>query len=193
MTTCLVDCCNIRIDEASGSGVQKLAEKAIVETLEQDKGKTLSESATRGGGWSIFRVPAHVREVDNRAYSPRIVSIGPFHHNEEALRAFEDQKERFLSCLQKRMSRECEVRLENAMKGMEKKTRKCYSENFGGIKSDDFVQMMLLDCCFIVELLRLYAKSDQVIFFSRNQQPRTKKDTVTLIYINIYICYNILY
>ena len=51
----------------------------------------------------------------------------------------------------------CEVDLEKAMKEMEEKTRKCYSEDFGGIESDDFVRMMLIDGCFIVELLRLYS------------------------------------
>jgi hypothetical protein len=154
MATCSGDCFSIPIDEASGSGAQKVAE--LKEGLVQDNGETLSESATvLGSGWPIFRVPAHVREVDNRAYSPRLVSIGPFHHDEEALRPFEVHKKRFLSRLEKRMGPECqERRLEKAMQKMEKKTRACYSEEFGGI--DDFVQMMLLDGCFIVELLRLY-------------------------------------
>ena len=31
--------------------------------------------------WSIFRVPVHVRDVDDKDYTPKIVSIGPFHHN----------------------------------------------------------------------------------------------------------------
>jgi hypothetical protein len=128
-----------------------LAEKAsaIIKTPEQDNGETLSESATLGRRWPIFRVPAHVREVDDRAYSPRIVSIDPFHHYEEALRAFEDHKKRFHSRLQNQMRRRgCKVDLEKAMKEMEEKTRECYSEEFGDIESDDFVRMMLLDGCF---------------------------------------------
>ena len=148
--------------------------------------KTFSESATLGRGWSIFRVPAHVREVDKRAYSPRIVSIGPFHHNQEALRAFEDQKKWFLSRLKKRITSSEVHDLENAMKEMEEKTRKCYSEDFGGIKSDDFVRLMLLDGCFIVELLRLYTTMTtyKVLLFFINQQPHMKKDTN---HIYIYI------
>jgi hypothetical protein len=167
MATCFGDCFNIPIDEASSSGLQKVAEKASAIIPEQDNGETLSESATIGGGWPIFRVPAHVREVDNRAYSPRIVSIGPYHRDEETLRPFEDHKKRFLRRLKKRMGRECqERRLEMAMQEMEEKTRECYSEELGGIESDDFVQMMLLDGCFIVELLRLYTppkKTSQVL------------------------------
>jgi hypothetical protein len=111
------------------------------------------------GGWPVSRVPAYVRQVEKEAYTPKIVSIGPFHHNEPSLRAFEDQKMRFLSSIQNQMSCRCVVLLENAMKEMEEKTRKCYSENFQGINSDEFVLMMLLDACFIVELLRLYTKT----------------------------------
>ncbi|KAE8126137.1 hypothetical protein FH972_020881 [Carpinus fangiana] len=170
------DSFNIRID--GPSGVQKVAESkeasAIVKTHEQDNGKTFSESATPSRGWSIFRVPAHVRKVDKGAYSPRIVSIGPFHRKQKDLRAFEDQKKRFLGRLQNQMRRRgCEVDLEKAMKEMEEETRKCYSEDFEGIKSDAFVQMMLLDGCFIVELLRLYAKS-----YQKNDDAEEEKEPI---------------
>ncbi|KAI3939360.1 hypothetical protein MKW98_022228 [Papaver atlanticum] len=43
-----------------------------------------------------------------------------------------------------------------AMKGWERKTRECYSEKFDNIESDDFVQMMVIDGCFVIELLRLF-------------------------------------
>ncbi|OVA19722.1 Protein of unknown function DUF247 [Macleaya cordata] len=46
--------------------------------------------------------------------------------------------------------------LEEAMKLLERKTRECYSESFYNIDSDDFVQMMVIDGCFVIELLRLY-------------------------------------
>ncbi|KAI3944984.1 hypothetical protein MKX01_006616 [Papaver californicum] len=47
-------------------------------------------------------------------------------------------------------------KLESAMKGLERKTRECYSEKFEYIESDDFVQMMVTDGCFVIELLRLF-------------------------------------
>ena len=111
--------------------------------------------------WSVSRVPAHVREVEKGAYTPKIVSIGPFHHNEPSLRAFEDQKMRFLSRLQNQFSVEV---LQTAMREMEENTRKCYSESFQGINSENFVQMMLLDGCFIVELLRLYNNTTYQVY-----------------------------
>jgi len=74
---------------------------------------------------------------------------------------------------------------------MEEQTRKWYPEEFEGIDSDAFVEMMLLDGCFIVELLRLYTKRSKsyqvymlifqaIYFFFRNQE-----DVRTLIIILI--------
>jgi hypothetical protein len=96
------DSFNITMDERSGS--QKVAES---KEASENVGKTLSESATHvqepliGRGWSIFRVPAHVREVDKGAYSPRIVSIGPFHHNDKhaTLGSKKKKKKRHAGCV----------------------------------------------------------------------------------------------
>ncbi|KAF8026089.1 hypothetical protein BT93_F2794 [Corymbia citriodora subsp. variegata] len=46
--------------------------------------------------------------------------------------------------------------LVKAMQDLETKTRACYSEKFDNIHSKDFVWMMVVDGCFVVELLRLY-------------------------------------
>ncbi|KAK3426919.1 UPF0481 protein At3g47200 [Eucalyptus grandis] len=46
--------------------------------------------------------------------------------------------------------------LVKAMQKLETKTRACYSEKFDQIHSKDFVWMMVVDGCFVVELLRLY-------------------------------------
>ncbi|KAI3913495.1 hypothetical protein MKW98_003974 [Papaver atlanticum] len=48
--------------------------------------------------------------------------------------------------------------LVNAMQDLEKITRKCYSEAIHMKKKNSFVQMMVMDGCFIIELLRLYHK-----------------------------------
>ncbi|KAI6690286.1 hypothetical protein NL676_027114 [Syzygium grande] len=49
--------------------------------------------------------------------------------------------------------------LVEAMQMLEEKTRACYSESFDDIGGDDFVEMMVVDGCFMVELLRLYYDS----------------------------------
>lgn len=107
--------------------------------------------------WSILKVPGHVREVHEKAYSPKIVSIGPIHRNNPSLVAFEAHKTRFLDRLLKKMSKSRpNLDLKDAMTRLEDKTRKCYSECFDDMRGNEFAQMMMLDGCFIVELLHLY-------------------------------------
>ncbi|KAI4376725.1 hypothetical protein MLD38_014453 [Melastoma candidum] len=140
--------------------------------------------------WSIFRVPVHVREVDEKAYDPRVVSIGPFHRDDPKLRAMEPQKVRFYERLTERMGKlGLDVGLEAAVKRMESRSRSCYSEEFEDISSDEFVQMMVLDGVFVVELLRLYHKSTQVemgtpvkepIFATRWMLPNITRDLLML-------------
>ncbi|KAF5469628.1 hypothetical protein F2P56_013686 [Juglans regia] len=75
-----------------------------------------------------------------------------------------------------------EESLKNAMRELEEKTRDFYVEDFQAIKPDDFVQMMLLDGCFIVELLRLYEKKDEKepIFETRWMLPNISRDLLLL-------------
>jgi len=37
----------------------------------------------------ICKVPARLRELNEKAYTPRVVSIGPIHHGSEKLKAME--------------------------------------------------------------------------------------------------------
>lgn len=103
---------------------------------------------------TIPRVPERLRQGENDAYEPKIISFGPYHHGEEKLKAMEKHK---WSCLQKILSRNQEIPLKNyinEIKEQEEKIRSCYSGHFNFImKSKDFVEMMLIDGCFIVEHL----------------------------------------
>ncbi|KAG2668448.1 hypothetical protein I3760_15G161200 [Carya illinoinensis] len=113
-----------------------------------------------GSGWSTLKIPVPMFKVDKEPYVPMIVSIGPFHHNEPSLRAMQTQKRRFLDDLIRNRTWQpiLEESLKNAMRKLEKKTREFYAYDFQAIEPDDFVQMMVLDGCFIVELLRFYEK-----------------------------------
>lgn len=105
----------------------------------------------------IFRVPGTLREVNPKAYRPRIVSIGPYHHGkEECVQMIEEHKPRFFSTLVSRtrnLGVDCNEYF-NAIASREEEIRDCYSEplNFG---SDELIEMMVFDGCFIIELFRV--------------------------------------
>ncbi|XP_040995393.1 UPF0481 protein At3g47200-like [Juglans microcarpa x Juglans regia] len=99
----------------------------------------------------IYRVPKRLRGVKHMAYTPRLVSIGPFHHcMRKELKDMEIQKLRYLRdfCCRTRKSIED---LACIIERNEVRIRHSYSENFL-LGSKEFVNMILLDAIFILEL-----------------------------------------
>lgn len=105
----------------------------------------------------IFRVPESMVDINGKAYQPRIVSVGPYHHGKPQLRMIEEHKWRYLGLLLKRMEDDQRgLKLEDffsAVQPLEQKARECYSEALQ-LSSDEFLEMMVLDGCFIIELFR---------------------------------------
>ncbi|KAL6313785.1 hypothetical protein AAG906_010204 [Vitis piasezkii] len=129
------------------------------------------------GKWlTIYRVPKNIREVHKNAFAPKIISIGPLHYGDPGLRFMEEHKMRYLlRLLGSRTPENAEQAedlvpqvhqailledLEGAMRELEQKTRQCYAGAFD-IDSNDFVQMMVIDGCFVLELLRLYNRFER--------------------------------
>ncbi|MED6147994.1 hypothetical protein PIB30_049033 [Stylosanthes scabra] len=111
----------------------------------------------------IYKVPHEIRKLNEEAYTPKIVSIGPFHHRDLKLQKMEDQKrlycrefierseiknllESFVSCVQK----------------LEPKIRGCYSDDIK-LTNEEHVMVILVDCCFILELLIRYHSRDGIL------------------------------
>ncbi|KAH9681098.1 transmembrane protein [Citrus sinensis] len=108
---------------------------------------------------SIFEVPAYLRNVYQDAYEPNILAIGPYHRGKSRLNAMEEHKMCYLKVLLWRRG-ECNVtRYVTAMRALGERARKCYAESVS-LKQDQFVEMMLLDACFITELFRKYSMSN---------------------------------
>ncbi|XP_043717265.1 UPF0481 protein At3g47200-like [Telopea speciosissima] len=135
----------------------------------------------------IFKVPKHLREIDPKAYDPRIVSIGPYHHCKTNLKGKEKDKWRLLHHLLERTGHSVELYLQ-AMADLEEKTRSCYSESLDNINSREFVEMMLLDACFIIELINVSVKGfihcgyswGDPIFTTRGFLPCIQRDLLML-------------
>ncbi|EAY74561.1 hypothetical protein OsI_02449 [Oryza sativa Indica Group] len=124
--------------------------------------------------FTIFRVPAFLRESSRTSYEPRLVSIGPYYHGAAALRAMEDHKWRYLHDLLSPqgppepnhrvplpplVSGLSASALVEKMRSLEAEARACYSEQPVDLSSDDFVQMLLLDGCFILEFFRKWRRN----------------------------------
>ncbi|XP_052197375.1 UPF0481 protein At3g47200-like [Diospyros lotus] len=110
----------------------------------------------------IYRAPLKVRGINEAAYTPRVISIGPFHHEDERLKSMESLQQIKLIYLKSFLDR-TKLKLEfciSELKARETKIRNCYAENIQQ-KSDDFVRMILIDSCFIIEHFLKYYKADQ--------------------------------
>ncbi|KAI3822356.1 hypothetical protein L1987_09945 [Smallanthus sonchifolius] len=101
----------------------------------------------------ICKVSKNFYRKTEEIYFPRLVSIGPFHRDNERLKAMEERKWQYLNTLILRAVN-AEVRITKCvehLKMMEDRARKCYGKEID-MTSDEFVEMMLLDGCFIIEL-----------------------------------------
>ncbi|KAM7465054.1 hypothetical protein LguiB_012616 [Lonicera macranthoides] len=101
----------------------------------------------------IFRVHNELRQVNEKAYEPNIIAIGPYHHGKIHLMAMEEHKLGYLSPLggNTEMLKKCV----DALRKQEEDARRCYAESFN-LGKDEWVEMMLLDGCFIIELVHKF-------------------------------------
>jgi hypothetical protein len=108
----------------------------------------------------IYRVPKKLRKISEEAYTPKLISIGPFHHGGNEFKDMEKQKVRCFTDFLKRTGKSMEDLLEIIKVDEEKishcyseeKISHCYSEDCILGSDDHFVKMILLDTIFIIEL-----------------------------------------
>jgi hypothetical protein len=111
----------------------------------------------------INRVPYHLRNQNNEAYTPHVISIGPIHHDKKKFLTTEKYKVRYFRNFMQQVIKHNGIKLEDlvsTIKKMEDRIRRCYVETIT-LESDDFVNMIILDVSFILELfLRNNGKID---------------------------------
>ncbi|KAK6270397.1 hypothetical protein POUND7_007502 [Theobroma cacao] len=103
---------------------------------------------------SFVKVPHQLRQVNETAYEPQLISIGPYYHSAKPhlieMEVYKDQ------CLQRILERKGEQSEDRFVKAMNlERARKWYSPSLLKRLNDpkEFENMMLHDGCFIVELL----------------------------------------
>ncbi|KAL0414824.1 UNVERIFIED_CONTAM: hypothetical protein Sradi_1684100 [Sesamum radiatum] len=135
---------------------------------------------------SVCRVPEELLKGNEEKYFPSSVSIGPFHHGQAVLQVMEDQKWRYLNALISRKPNP-DATLESCIRALrrtEHKARNFYSEQIN-MGSDQFVEVMLLDGCFIIELFLVYAikslrRRDDPCFSTNNMLFQLSCDLILL-------------
>ncbi|KAK4423925.1 hypothetical protein Salat_1975400 [Sesamum alatum] len=94
----------------------------------------------------IYWLPAHVTDLDNKAYKPQVVSIGPYHHGEPHLKPMDDHKHRALLHFLKRSAKPLQLYVE-ALAQVVQELKDAYDQ-LDPVWHDDtnaFLRMMVLD------------------------------------------------
>ena len=129
-----------------GVNEKKKNDELVIEIREiVERPKTQSSTRCR-----IHKVPRPIRKWMEEAYTPQVVSIGPFHHKNKRLKSMEEYKERYFQSFVERSGIKLEY-LVDTISEMEESIRGCYAETID-LTSDRFVKMILVDACFILEL-----------------------------------------
>ncbi|KAI3840866.1 hypothetical protein MKX03_009994 [Papaver bracteatum] len=103
----------------------------------------------------IFKVPQVLRVHDEAAYKPEIIAIGPYNRMDKNLHSMEDHKIRYFKALLDRRPFIRSSDLVAAVEEVKFQAAECYHDICSA--SDDFVKTMVLDGCFILELLVRHA------------------------------------
>jgi hypothetical protein len=103
--------------------------------------------------YTIFRLPAAVRERHRDLYEPKVVSVGPYYHGRAGLGAAQQHKWRLLRDFLSRNKKKAAGglgALVRAARSVEADARRCYAEAFA-MDADEFVELLVLDGCFLLE------------------------------------------
>ncbi|XP_015170502.1 putative UPF0481 protein At3g02645 [Solanum tuberosum] len=102
---------------------------------------------------SIFKVNVRLRESNSDAYTPKMVSIGPYHKKNPQLDPMEMYKLLYLRRFLQRKKLDVKSCISELQK-LKEEALKCYDviEELGN--DSQFCQMLLLDGCFVVEFIR---------------------------------------
>ncbi|QCE04726.1 UPF0481 protein At3g47200-like [Vigna unguiculata] len=101
----------------------------------------------------IYKVPLNLRKLnEGEAYEPILISIGPFHHNKKPeLEPMHKQKQRYFKAFLRRVTNEGALAYRAFLSKNFDTIKHMYSEPTS-LSKDEFVNMMLLDSVFIMEL-----------------------------------------
>ncbi|KAM5552973.1 UPF0481 protein [Rosa sericea] len=140
---------------SSSSHISIVIEDKDVEALQDRMMENLCRDLPFSDICCIFRVPEVLRRHNPKAYTPDVVSIGPFHRGGEPFQRMEIVKQWYLHNLLSRMNISLKLLIEGIFRD-ENRARDFYSEPLDHLNQSSFVEMMILDGCFLLELFRKF-------------------------------------
>ncbi|CDO99348.1 unnamed protein product [Coffea canephora] len=120
---------------------------------------------------SIFKFHSKLRCENEMAYEPQVVSIGPYHRGKPKLKKMEEHKVRYLNMLLLRRKESSAKKYVEAMAELQEEAKSSYADEIN-LSDGDFVEMLCLDGCFVIEFLRklcqpkLYSENDPIFQMS---------------------------
>ncbi|CAL4992775.1 unnamed protein product [Urochloa decumbens] len=143
---------------------------------DDDEADLMASPAEEWRSHCIFRVPPHFKMVHGSAFKPQAVTLGPFHHDRDGNAIMEGHKRRAVRHLLRRAGRtlrdlavaveEVAVELEEAYAGLDGEWR--------GRNRGRFLEMMIADGCFLLEVMRNYA----IEIYKKDSNDYTPSDPV---------------
>ena len=99
----------------------------------------------------LIHVPDHLRKLDEQAFTPLLISIGPIHHSNVKLQTMKKCKVLFCECFIQWANINLQ-HLVHTIRDKEEEIRSYYADTVvSNIRSDDFVTMIVVDGMFILE------------------------------------------
>lgn len=99
----------------------------VISIRERIKGANREETACPWGKVTIYHVPKTLRESDEKAYVPQLVSIGPFHRGKRRLREMDCHKWRSLNQTLRRTNQDVRLYIDS-IRSLEARARECYED-----------------------------------------------------------------
>ncbi|XP_059462741.1 UPF0481 protein At3g47200-like [Corylus avellana] len=126
----------------------------------------------------IFKLPQRFKNVNRMWNTPQVVAIGPYNRHKPELQATEEIKLRCLNYFidkTRPTSQDLDVYYQKIYPHV-KEVRECYSKDDSNlsVREDEFLEMMLVDGCFILSFLLFYMEEET------SGHPLYRLDTVTL-------------
>ncbi|PRQ48540.1 hypothetical protein RchiOBHm_Chr2g0111831 [Rosa chinensis] len=125
-----------------------------VEALEKSIDEKLRSDSPLSAKCCIFKVPEVLRRHKPEAYQPDVVSIGPFHHQSgKKFEHMENVKHWYLKNLLSRLGVSLKTLIERIdVVEFGREARGLYADPLNELNQNDFIEMMILDGCFLLEL-----------------------------------------